>query len=138
MIRLMILVSLLSLFGCSQSSTNKPPEKSLVGAWKIFNAGNLSPDTLPATESTEIGGYLIFKRDNTFDGSVLLKTASSEDSLRNQKFSGTYLVEGNVITITPEGKKPTKSTFRFRDGFLILMSLEGDTLLPVVFLKSAE
>lgn len=123
------------MLGCGSSLTSPTsPEKALIGAWTFVGVGEKGKDEMhPLNPSDGIGGYLIFKRDKTFE----------EKEFSNKPFPdkvrvGTYSLEENILTLVYEEQSPHKKTIKFKDDLIVLTALDTGSFFEVVYLRRTE
>ena len=121
--RLLILIIFIFAAGCGQMSGTASKEQSVVGSWQLMGFTKKPFPIEKITESTLIGGKIIFKPDGTFEGEVIYPKTPE----RNLKVDGTYAVENGIITINNRANNSTiQSTLRFEKDFMIQTPMHPD------------
>jgi hypothetical protein len=121
--RLLILILLVLTVNCGAISNSVSNEKSIVGSWKLMGMTKKPFPIDKITKTDLIGGSLNFKSDKTFDGEVTYPKMPD----KNMKISGTYAIEGEILTINNQtNNSTTKSTLKFEKDFLIATPLNSD------------
>ena len=104
---------------CNLSCRNSGADQSILGTWEIVHMSK-SPvpvDNLPASKLAS--GRMEFKGDGTFEGQVSMPGVPEGTPM-----SGTYQVEGDVITLNnSQNKSTTKSKVRFEKDYVVLKPL---------------
>lgn len=114
LILIILLVCAVSCGGRSDNNVNA--DKAIIGTWKLLG---MTKEPFPLDKITEtdlIGGSMTFKDDKTFEGEVVYPKMPE----KNLKVSGTYSVEGEILTVNNQANNSTtKSTLRFERDFMI-------------------
>ncbi len=113
---LLFLVVIFAAIGCNHTDNSAPADKAIIGTWKLMGMTKESFPIEKITESEMIGGHMTFKEDETFEGEVVYPKTPD----KNMKVSGTYSVEGQMLTVNNRtNNSTTKSILRFERDLMI-------------------
>jgi hypothetical protein len=111
-----LLIVIFALIGCNRPDISVPADKAIIGKWKLMGMTKEPFPIEKITESDMIGGHMTFKEDKTFEGEVVYPKMPD----KNLKVSGTYSVEGQMLTVNNHANNSTtKSTLTFEQDFMI-------------------
>jgi hypothetical protein len=121
----------LLIISCSLSRQGSGNDQSIVGAWEVvhMSVDPVSVDNLPASKLA--GGRVEFKKDGTLEGVVSMPGVPE-----GMRISGTYRVDGDVITINNDmNKSTTQSRMRFEKDYLVLEPITREPLTYAMYYR---
>lgn len=119
---LVILIFLTVVLGCQGITKYISNDYAIVGSWKLVGMSKTPVEVDKVPQDGKIGGTMDFKSDKTYESKITVPGIFDEGI----KTSGTYKVEGDILTTTnKENTSTTKSKIRFEKDYLIISSTDA-------------